>query len=110
MICRADGLRIELLLDEERNLIRKSVRDFCAKKYPSSYWRDLDRKRGYPEEFVKDLTEGRFPVVPNSSGVRRLRSGNPRSKHHSGRDKSLRWKQRSLPRADVHHGYSPETW
>jgi acyl-CoA dehydrogenase len=57
-------------LDEERNLIRKSVRDFCAKKYPSSYWRDLDRKRGYPEEFVKDLTKEGFLscLIPQEYG------------------------------------------
>jgi acyl-CoA dehydrogenase len=32
------------------------VRQLCA-RYPNEYWRDLDAKRGYPEDFVKALTK-----------------------------------------------------
>jgi len=32
------------------------VADLCT-HYPDSYWRDLDRKRAYPTEFVQALTE-----------------------------------------------------
>lgn len=40
---------------DDLNAIRNAVREVC-KKYPGSYWRDLDKKRGYPEEFIKELT------------------------------------------------------
>ena len=35
--------------------IRQNVRDIC-KNFPGSYWRDLDEVRGYPTEFVQELT------------------------------------------------------
>ena len=36
--------------------IREAVRALCA-RFPGSYWRDLDRARAYPTQFVKALTE-----------------------------------------------------
>ncbi len=36
--------------------IRRSIRDVC-RKYPSAYWRELDRERAYPTAFVDELTE-----------------------------------------------------
>jgi acyl-CoA dehydrogenase len=55
---------------EEQELIRKSVRGFCGARYPNSYWRDLDRKREYPEAFVRDLTrEGYLScLIPKDYG------------------------------------------
>lgn len=41
---------------ESLEAIRRSIRDVCG-KYPASYWRELDRERGYPTEFVDELTE-----------------------------------------------------
>ena len=35
--------------------IRQSVKDTC-KNFAGSYWRDLDAVRGYPTDFVKELT------------------------------------------------------
>ena len=35
--------------------IRTAVRDVCA-RFPDSYWRDLDKKSEYPEEFIRELT------------------------------------------------------
>lgn len=35
--------------------IRQSVKDIC-KNFPGSYWRDLDAVRGYPMDFVNELT------------------------------------------------------
>ncbi len=35
--------------------IRQNVRDIC-KNFPGKYWRDLDEVRGYPTEFVNELT------------------------------------------------------
>ncbi len=42
--------------------IRASVRALCA-RYPDAYWRELDRERGYPTAFVKELTEAGFLAV-----------------------------------------------
>lgn len=41
---------------EELELIRQSVRSLCE-KFPESYWRETDRKKEYPEEFINALTE-----------------------------------------------------
>jgi len=35
--------------------IRSAVRDLCA-RFPGEYWRDVDRREAYPEEFVAALT------------------------------------------------------
>ncbi len=42
--------------------IRKSVRQLCD-RYGEDYWLELDRKRGYPTEFVKELTTSGFLTV-----------------------------------------------
>jgi acyl-CoA dehydrogenase len=42
---------------EEQESIRAAIRELCA-AFPDAYWRDLDRRHGYPDEFVKALTEG----------------------------------------------------
>ena len=36
--------------------IRSAVRSLCA-RFPGEYWRDVDRREVYPEEFVRALTE-----------------------------------------------------
>ena len=36
--------------------IREAVRNLCS-QFPDAYWRDLDRRRDYPEAFVQALTE-----------------------------------------------------
>ncbi|MEK7863495.1 MAG: acyl-CoA dehydrogenase family protein, partial [Chloroflexota bacterium] len=36
--------------------IATAVRALCA-RYPNAYWRDLDRRSAYPDEFVRALTE-----------------------------------------------------
>ncbi len=38
-----------------REGIRESVREICA-RFPDAYWRELDAKREYPEEFVRAMT------------------------------------------------------
>ena len=35
--------------------IREGVRALCA-QFPDAYFREVDARRGYPEEFVKALT------------------------------------------------------
>lgn len=39
----------------EQVAIRDAVRALCA-RYPAAYWRDLDARAAYPEEFVRALT------------------------------------------------------
>jgi acyl-CoA dehydrogenase len=49
--------------------IRASVRALCG-KFPGEYWRQLDRERAYPGEFVKALTEAGFlaALIPEEYG------------------------------------------
>ena len=42
--------------------IRDAVRSLCQ-GYPGEYWREKDRKREYPTEFVKALTDSGFLAV-----------------------------------------------
>ena len=42
--------------------IRQAVRQLCA-KYGEDYWLELDRSRGYPTEFVQELTTSGFLTV-----------------------------------------------
>jgi len=42
--------------DLEIKAIREEVKKLC-KKFPNEYWREKDRKRSYPEEFVKGLSD-----------------------------------------------------
>ena len=41
------------------NDLRNGVKSIC-KSYPESYWRDLDRKREYPSNFVESLTKAGY--------------------------------------------------
>src|SRR5262249_13874722 len=55
--------------NEDLAQIRESVRALCA-KFPGEYWRDLDRERAYPTEFVAALTQAGFlaALVPEEYG------------------------------------------
>lgn len=57
-------------LNEEQELIRKSIRSFCETRFPSDYWRELDRKKEYPDQFVKELTKEAFLscLIPKEYG------------------------------------------
>jgi acyl-CoA dehydrogenase len=54
---------------EEQESIRAAIRELCA-AFPDAYWRDLDRRHGYPDEFVKALTEGGWlaALIPTECG------------------------------------------
>ncbi len=56
--------------------IRASVRALCE-KFPGEYWRELDRERAYPTEFVTALTEAGFlaALIPESYGGSGLTMG-----------------------------------
>ena len=49
--------------------IRDAVAKLCA-DFPGSYWRGLDRERGYPTEFVQALTEAGWlsALIPEEYG------------------------------------------
>jgi acyl-CoA dehydrogenase len=54
---------------EQHKDLRDAVRELCA-KYPAEYWRDLDIKQGYPEEFVDALTKAGWlsVLIPTEYG------------------------------------------
>ncbi len=49
--------------------LREQVRKLCS-RYPSEYWRKLDRARTYPKEFVQELTEAGYLacLIPEQYG------------------------------------------
>src|SRR6185436_11488509 len=49
--------------------LRGGVRDLC-KAFPDSYWRELDARRAYPEQFVRALTEAGYlaALIPEEYG------------------------------------------
>ena len=49
--------------------LRNAVRDLC-KAFPDSYWRALDAERGYPDAFVKALTDAGYlaALIPEAYG------------------------------------------
>lgn len=55
-------------MDEYRE-IREAVARLCA-GYPGAYWRALDRERGYPTEFVRELTDTGYlsVLIPEEYG------------------------------------------
>ena len=54
---------------EDISRIREAVRALCA-GFPGEYWRNLDRERAYPTEFVRALTEAGFlaALIPEEYG------------------------------------------
>jgi len=55
--------------NEELSAIRDSVRALCA-SFPGEYWRELDRDRAYPTQFVEALTTAGFlaALIPEDFG------------------------------------------
>jgi len=49
--------------------IRTGIRDLC-RRYPETYWRELDQRRAYPEAFVRELTEAGYLscLIPEAYG------------------------------------------
>jgi acyl-CoA dehydrogenase len=49
--------------------IRAAIRELCG-RYPDAYWRELDRVRGYPTEFVEALTRDGWlaALIPEQYG------------------------------------------
>lgn len=61
----------EVVIDLSYNYedLREPVRTLCT-KYPGEYWREKDRNRDYPTEFVKELTDSGFlaAMIPEKFG------------------------------------------
>lgn len=55
---------------EELNAIREGVRALCA-EFDAAYWRRIDEQRGFPEAFVKALTDAGWlsAMIPRSTAV-----------------------------------------
>jgi acyl-CoA dehydrogenase len=56
-------------MTESYDDIRDAVAKLCA-KYPGEYWREKDRERAYPTEFVRELTENGYlsVLIPEEYG------------------------------------------
>ncbi len=62
-------MAVAVKADEQHQAIRSAVRDIC-KRFPDTYWRDLDKRQAYPEAFVRALTEAGWlaALVPEEYG------------------------------------------
>jgi acyl-CoA dehydrogenase len=49
--------------------LRQGMRQLCA-RYPDEYWRELDKKEGFPNEFVQAMTEAGYlaALIPEAYG------------------------------------------
>ena len=49
--------------------LRNAVGELC-RRFPDSYWRDLDREEAYPQEFVRTLTDAGYlaALIPEEYG------------------------------------------
>ncbi|GAA4643740.1 acyl-CoA dehydrogenase family protein [Pontixanthobacter gangjinensis] len=58
-----------MIENEELAEIRRAVRSLCE-EFPGEYWREKDRKRAYPGEFVDALTKAGFlaALIPEEFG------------------------------------------
>jgi acyl-CoA dehydrogenase len=65
----ADATGPTVELGEDWAEIREAVREICA-RFPGEYWRELDARDGYPEEFIAALTETGFlaALIPEEYG------------------------------------------
>ncbi|MGH8392498.1 MAG: acyl-CoA dehydrogenase family protein, partial [Pseudomonas sp.] len=55
--------------NEELNAIREGVRALCA-EFDAAYWRKVDEEKGFPEAFVKALTDAGWlsAMIPEEYG------------------------------------------
>lgn len=56
-------------LSDDQLAIREAVAEIC-RRYPDAYWRDVDEKKRYPEEFVAALTQAGWlaALIPEQYG------------------------------------------
>jgi len=60
---------LDFRLSEEQQLIRESVHKLCQ-QFPDAYWRELDRRQAYPEDFLLALTRAGWlaALIPEEYG------------------------------------------
>jgi acyl-CoA dehydrogenase len=60
---------ITQLTTELHSQLKRAVAELCA-QFPDKYWRELDRKRAYPEDFVEALTKAGYlgTLIPEEYG------------------------------------------
>jgi alkylation response protein AidB-like acyl-CoA dehydrogenase len=60
---------MDFALTELQQQIRNSVRELCQ-QFPAEYWRQIDERRQYPEEFVQTLTRAGWlaALIPEEYG------------------------------------------
>jgi acyl-CoA dehydrogenase len=60
---------MDFQLTEDQRAIRQAVREIC-RQFPDQYWRELDRTDGYPDAFVKELTQAGWlaALIPEEYG------------------------------------------
>ena len=63
------GAGVDPVFPADHPELRAGVRALCE-KFPGPYWRDKDRERAYPEEFVAALTEAGYlaALIPEEYG------------------------------------------
>ena len=89
--------------------IREAIRRLCE-RFPGEYWRALDARRAYPDDFVKALTEAGYlaTLIPEALwrvGLDPLGRGGG-----AGGDPARRLQRRRLPRANVRDGNRAAPW
>lgn len=59
----------EVASSELHASLRLGVRELCA-RFPDAYWRELDEKSAYPDEFVRAMTEAGYlaALIPEEYG------------------------------------------
>ena len=64
-----DALRPAAPDTELHQDLRNAVGELC-RRFPDSYWRDLDREEAYPQEFVRTLTDAGYlaALIPEEYG------------------------------------------
>jgi acyl-CoA dehydrogenase len=60
---------VKVVTTDQHQDLRHAVRQLCA-RYPGGYWRELDARQGYPEEFVAALTKAGWlsVLIPTEYG------------------------------------------
>lgn len=69
MVSTPSLLQPDAALQDELEMIRQSTRQICS-RFGQAYWRELDRDRRYPSEFVSELSDAGFlsVLIPEEYG------------------------------------------
>ncbi|MDQ3397817.1 MAG: acyl-CoA/acyl-ACP dehydrogenase [Deinococcota bacterium] len=64
-----EDMGVSAQADELHDDLRQGVRKLCA-RYPDAYWRELDQREGYPDAFIRAMTEAGYlaALIPEEYG------------------------------------------